>query len=231
MVMMNNETLKIQRQKLKILLLEKINAADKTGKYTDLQYDEIIEAINLLVELTPLQEPINEQEKVSSPWVTSFASFGPKHTAGKPIIHETHMGLLSFNRLPKLPIKISDLTQEIESTTQAYNNVVAIQNISETVEADLIMYGRYSRDEENLKRYAVDFYAVELKSQKGLSDKELREAFDMEEDQALKIEFKVPPLHSDIVYCDETMRINFGSLSGIYVLERLHCAGRSVAFQ
>jgi hypothetical protein len=33
-----------------------------------------------------------------------------------------------------------------------------------------------------------------------------------------------------VVYCDDDMRINFGSMGGVYVLNRLNTPGKSVTF-
>jgi len=64
----------------------------------------------------------------------------------------------------------------------------------------------------------------------GLSDAEIRKALDMPDDTPLEVEIKSPKLHSDIVYCDEDIRINFGSVGGIYVLGRLNHEGTSVKY-
>ena len=64
----------------------------------------------------------------------------------------------------------------------------------------------------------------------GVSGAELRQAFGFEAEQALDISFKPPKLHSDVVYCDDDLRINFGSMGGVYVMSRLHHSGHSVAF-
>ena len=63
------------------------------------------------------------------------------------------------------------------------------------------MHGRYGPDQGNPKRYMVEFY---------------------------RVAFRPIPFHSDIVYLDDDLRINYGKLGGFYVLERLNEPGHSV---
>ena len=76
----------------------------------------------------------------------------------------------------------------------------------------------------------VEFYAIEMVPPEGVSAEELRAQFGLEEGSDLRRELKPPKLHSDIVYCDDDMRINFGGMGGVYVLERLNTPGKSVTF-
>ena len=65
---------------------------------------------------------------------------------------------------------------------------------------------------------------------RGGSDDAVRVQFGLEAGYPLRHELKPMKLHSDVVYCDESMRINFGSMGGVYVLERLPGPGKSVTF-
>ena len=69
-----------------------------------------------------------------------------------------------------------------------------------------------------------------LLAQAGVSGEALRVQFGLEPDAPLRRELKPPKLHSDVVYCDDDMRINHGSMGGVYVLRRLATPGQSVSF-
>jgi len=213
---------------LKTELLEAIRSANEDGTYTDAAYDRVIAAIDALVPHTPLPRPLDDQAKVADPWGTDFAQFGPRHTAGKPKSHENMFNFLSFNKLPKKPLRVLEILQEIHHETKDYNNVHLIETIDGSVQAEFIIFGRYSIEEDEPQRYHVEFYAGELRGE-GMTDADLHKAFDIPEDKPLRFDLKPPTLHSDVVYCDDDMRINFGSLGGKYVLHRIHQPFMSVA--
>ena len=215
---------------LKTNLVAAINAHDETGRYSDAGIDEIHTLIEALIPYSPIPRPVDEQAKVAGPWKSLFAQFGPKHTAGKPISHENRFKLLTFNALPDLPLRVLEIEQEIHAVGMDYNNVHIIETIDGALRAHLILYGRYAIDPDQPRRYKVDFSRVALSSPEGASDTKLRDAFGFDPDQPIEASFKPPALHSDVVYCDEDMRINYGSMGGVYVLTRLYHGGHSVAF-
>ena len=215
---------------LKDQLNEAIDACQADGTYDDETFDRIHRLINDLVPHTPTPSPLESQDFVAGPWGSRFAQFGPKHTAGKPIRHETTMALQSFGQFPKVPILVHDIDQEIRVEGNHYNNVTDISTPDSTHRATLIVWGRYDVTDENPVRYSVDFYAIELRAPDGISDDELRAQFGLEAGFELYREMKPPKLHSDIVYCDDDMRINFGSMGGVYVMKRLEARGKSVTF-
>ncbi|MEL7189068.1 MAG: PAP/fibrillin family protein [Pseudomonadota bacterium] len=207
-----------------------IDACKPDGTYDDATFDKVHELVNELVPLNPTPSPLANQSFIEAPWGSRFAQFGPKHTAGKPIQHETTMALQTFGQFPKVPILVHDIDQEIRVDGNHYNNVTDISTPDGKHKATLIVWGRYEVGEDNPVRYGVDFYMIELRAPDGVSDEELRAQFGLEEGLELKREMKPPKLHSDIVYCDDDMRINFGSMGGVYVMKRLDTPGKSVAF-
>jgi hypothetical protein len=215
---------------LKQQLREAIDASKPDGTYDDVTFDRVHDLIKALLPHNPTPRPIDAQAFVQSPWVSHFAQFGPKHTAGKPIRHETSMKLQSFNVFPNLPIKVDELTQEIRVDGAHYNNVTEIMTPDEAHRARMIMWGRYQLEPDFPQRYSVDFYAVELVPPKGVDADTLCAQFGLEPGAPLWRELKPPKLHSDVVYCDDDMRINFGSMGGVYVLNRLNTPGKSVTF-
>jgi hypothetical protein len=217
-------------QALKQALRAAIDDCRPDGTYDDAGIDRVHALIEQLLPLNPTPRPIDHQAFVASPWASHFAQFGPKHTAGKPIKHLTSMKLQSFNAFPDLPIKVADLNQEIRVDGAHYNNVTTVTTPDDQHSALLIMWGCYHIAPETPQRYSVEFYAVELVPPAGVSGEALRVQFGLEPDAPLRRELKPPKLHSDVVYCDDDMRINHGSMGGVYVLRRLATPGQSVSF-
>ena len=202
-------------------LLEAIEGSDIQGKYTEIAIDHIHALIEALIPQSPIARPIDEQKRVAGLWKSLFAQFGPKHTAGKPIAHETSFKLLTFNALPDIALRMLQIDQIIDDASMDYNNVQVIEAVDGSCQADLIMFGKYAISPDQPKRYKVDFSSVALTSRSGMSDDDLRDAFGFDAQQPLSANFKPPVLHSDVVYCDDDLRINHGSMGGVYVLERV----------
>lgn len=215
---------------LKADLLAAIQDDDGSGRYSETGIETVHALIGELTPLSPIARPFDEQAKVAGPWKSLFAQFGPKHTAGKPIAHETSFKLLTFNALPNLPLRVLEMEQEIHAVSKDYNNVQLIETVDGKLRAYLIMFGIYTIDPDLPQRYSVDFSSVALRGLERVSDEALREGFGFDPAQPLKVSFKPPALHSDVVYCDEDLRINFGSMGGVYVMSRLHHGGNSVSF-
>ena len=215
---------------LKDELRAAVAAALPDGTYDDAGFARIHELIAALVPLTPTPSPYATPAFVASPWRSIYSQFGPRHTAGKPTRHQTTMNLQSFNTLPAVGIFVDDIDQEIRVADGHYNNIMTVSPLDRSLTADLIVWGRYTLSEAHPQRYTVDFYAAELRSPDGASDDALREAFGIPAGHPLRSDLKPMKLHSDVVYCDDDIRINFGSMGGVYILERLLSPGRSVSF-
>ncbi len=215
---------------IKAELLAAIALAQPDGTYADAEFDRIHAAIAALTPLTPTPSPYAAQGFVQSPWGSLYSQFGPRHTAGKPTRHQTTMNLQSFNHFPKIDMFVHEINQEIRVEDAHYNNIVSISTLDGAHHAEMIVWGRYSIDPATPQRYTVNFYAVELRAPAGVSEAELRAQFGLAADHGLRFDLKPMKLHSDVVYCDDDMRINFGSMGGVYVLRRLTSPGKSVSF-
>ncbi|MEY2884006.1 MAG: hypothetical protein RL490_1730 [Pseudomonadota bacterium] len=215
---------------IKAELRAAIAEARPDGTYEDAVFDRIHAAIAALTPLTPTPDCLAAQGFVQSPWRSLYSQFGPRHTAGKPTRHETTMNLQSFNKFPAVPMLVTDIDQEIRVEGANYNNVVSVSTPDGAHHAEMIVWGRYAIAAETPQRYGVDFYAVELRPPAGVSAEAIRAGFGLPVDHPLRSELKPMKLHSDVVYCDEDMRINFGSMGGVYVLQRLTTPGKSVDF-
>jgi hypothetical protein len=200
------------------------------GTYEEAANERIHALIGQLTPLTPTPSPFANQEFVAGPWRSEFAQFGPKHTAGKPIQHVSSLKLQSFSKFPDVPVKILSIEQEIRVDGGHYNNVSDMTTPDGAHGGRIVVWGRYTLGEAMPQRYDVAFYAVELVPPEGVSDADFRAQFGLPADLPLRVEMKPPRLHSDVVYCDDDRRINFGAMGGVYVLKRLDTPGKSVSF-
>lgn len=207
-----------ERETLKQKILDFLAQQDPSVLISEPDKDQLRFMIDELVPHTPVPEPVNEQHKAAGVWVSLFASFGAKHSDEQPQHHTTNLAYLSFGNLPTATVHVTEVRQEIDADSKAYNNVIFLDNEDRSAKAVLVVHGRYAADSENPKRYGVSFSGVSLHGADGQSDDELRQQFGLAADTPLKKEFKPPTLHSDIVYLDDDLRINFGGLKGFYVL-------------
>lgn len=208
------------RDKIKSDLISAINNTDADGKYSDECYEDIQTLMDKLAALTPTPRPFDRQDFITDHWGTLYAQFGPRHTAGKSVAHDNMFHFVSWSNLPKLPFRNLDLRQEIYHETGDYNNVHLIQPIGGGMDCYYTVFGRYTVKEDKPQRYVVDFYRGQIRGQNGESEEDIRAAFGFDSDVDIDFDLKSPPLHSDIVYCDDDMRINFGSVGGKYILTR-----------
>ena len=209
-----------QREAAKSAVLEAVEAIGETVLASEAEKDRLRALCDALAEHTPVPEPINDQQASAGVWRSRFASFAVKHSDEQPLQHTTSLRFQSFGKLPDVPAHVKRVEQEIDDVSKAYNNVVTVTNEAGDTTARVIMYGRYSRDEEDPRRYAVAFYRVALRPTDGDDEASLRRAFGLDDDVKLERDLVAPPLHSDIVYVDDDMRINYGKLGGFYVLQR-----------
>ena len=219
-----------RRAELKSELRATIPQSLPDGAYEDAVHDRLHALVDELVTLTPTPRPVDCQEFIAAPWALDYARFGPRHTAGKPIRHIGKLSHHSFNLFPAIDVLQHEISQEIRVEGAHYNNIMEFATADGVHRCRRIVWGRYRVEDDEPQRYHVSFYAVELVPPEGVSPDELRAQFGFDADMPLYKELKLPRLHSDIVYCDDDMRINFGVMGGVYVMHRLHEPGKSVAF-
>jgi hypothetical protein len=181
---------------------------------------QIVGMIDRLSALSPIPDPINHLAAVAGSWTSVFASFGFGRAKGKMRHDDSTLGIQTFKAFPEIPIHVNDIIQEISVTPNAYNNVILFEPMDRSCQGLIIIHGNYEADPENPKRFRVVFHAAELRACNGVNDAALRAALELPEGCALKRDFKPAKLHSDVVYLDETTRINIGGMGGVYILER-----------
>ncbi len=194
------------------------------GRAASLDEDEYTKLNAMIAELEALTPRIagEVEHVVEGSWQTEFASFGIKHSMGKNQEHDSDLALQSFNRMPKVPVRVSNLIQEIDQATKAYNNVVTLTPPGGELRANLVVSGTYRIDETDLKKFHINFYKVGFMLPEGVDAAELRSAFGLASDQPLSVDLPAAKLWSDITYVDQDLRINKGNFGGVYVLSRRH---------
>lgn len=170
----------------------------RLGSVTDLGFEaggEAVERIKALAAaleaLNPTTAPAREPDLLRGRWRLLYSSFGLQRDAT--------LARLSFNLLPKTPVRVETLWQEVEPESGLYDNVV-----------EYSAPGGERGGQVTLGRFAV------------ASDQRLDVVFEAAQatghprvplDNA-----KLPPLWSDVTYLDDDFRLNRGSFGSLYVL-------------
>jgi hypothetical protein len=180
----------------------------------------IARLIEALAPLSPIPDPNNHLSAVAGSWTALYASFGAGRSKGKSHHDDSTLGVQTFKAFPETPIRVKEVIQEIGLEANTYNNVVRFETVEGACPGAIIIHGAYEPDTEDARRFRVVFHSAEIRGTNGLGDAKLRRATGLSDDAPLKRDFKPAKLYSDVVYLDETMRINKGGMGGVYVLER-----------
>jgi hypothetical protein len=181
---------------------------------------DIARLIDALAPLSPIPDPNNRLPAVAGSWTTLYASFGAGRSKGKSHHDDSTLAVQTFKAFPETPIRVKDVIQEIGLASNAYNNVVRFETVEGACPGVIVIHGAYEPDTEDARRFRVVFHSAEIRGANGLGDAALRRAAGLPDDAALKRDFKPAKLYSDLVYLDESIRINIGGMGGFYVLER-----------
>ncbi len=201
-------------------LLALLDSQDATGGFSDDGFRRLGELVEAIRAHSPYPEPMNTLDKVEGRWETTFAHFGVKHSAAKTRVHDSTLAMQSWNRFPAAPIRVLRICQEISRQANAYNNVIDFTTPDGTATGTMIVHGVFRSDPDNAQRFLVDFVRVEILPRGTTSEAQLRAGLGLAAAEPLVADMKPPKLSSDVVYLDDTLRINVGSLGGLYVLAR-----------
>lgn len=208
-----------ERVRLKSALLELVGQAPP-GEL--LSPKDVQELDRLASELSAhsLYVPAERLDVVAGNWETLFASFGPKHSAGKALVQDSDLAIQAFNNLPSAAIRVSGIRQEIDPPTAVYSNVILFSAPDESADGVLVIHGRYTLDAARSDRFHVAFDRAELRAGPPRDMAGLLRALSLAPDALTDVSFKPPKLHSDMVYLDDDLRINRGNFGGLYVVVR-----------
>ena len=151
---------------------------------------ELIKALAADLEAAnPTPAPARAAALLRGRWRLLYSSFGLKR--------EATLARLSFNVLPKTPVTVTDLWQEVDPATGLYDNIV------DHSAGSVVTVGQFSaRDDRRLDVCFTDMIAV--------GEGAVRAPIDNS---------KIPALHSDVTYLDDDFRLNRGGFGNLYVLQ------------
>lgn len=169
--MVNSELASIKEE------LISISTAADTGFNCDPATGEQIEKLASQIEaLTPTEEPTGQMEAVEGRWRLLYSSFGQQR--------ETTLDQLAFGKLPKVPVSITGIFQEIHTDSQQYNNLIEF-SAGSGVKGVAKIAGRYKVD--NSKRLNIDFLEASAFSATGdLSAGDFRDVLGVNSEDALE---------------------------------------------
>jgi hypothetical protein len=201
-------------------LLALLDSQDANGGFSDDGFRRLGELVEAIRAESPYPAPMQALDKVEGRWEATFAHFGVKHSAAKTRIHDSTLAMQSWNRFPASPIRVLRICQEISRQGNAYNNVIDFTASDGRVEGAIIVRGVFRGEEGNAQRFVVDFVRIEIRPRGTTPEAALRAALGLSATEPLEVEMKPPKLSSDVVYLDDSLRINVGSLGGLYLLAR-----------
>jgi hypothetical protein len=209
------------RSRARAALLAHLDTASPDGGLSEPGFARLGELVAELSALTAYPRPAERPQILAGRWVTVFAHFGARHSAGKPRVHESNLKIHSFNRLPELPISVLALHQEVAADGSRYDNVVSIAAPGGRCCAEVLTHGRWVVDAQNPQRLNIEFDLVELRPTGAGGVAAMRAALGAPADLPLSADLSVGKLYSDVVYLDDELRINRGIQGGLYVLTKL----------
>jgi hypothetical protein len=163
-------------ESLKAQVHECLSGADASGGLDEDRYTRLMSLIDELSQRSPYVAA-ERPDVVAGSWETLFASFGARHSSGKTVRHAADLQIHSLGKLPKAPIQVLAIIQEIDERGDAYNNVVEFECGEAATPGRLIMRGRFSCATEAPIRYQVGFYRAEAHPRDGASESALREGW------------------------------------------------------
>ncbi len=184
------------------------------------EFPEIVAMVDELAPLSPVPDPARQLSSVTGSWSSLYAAFGVGHSKGKSHQDESTLSLQTFKAFPDTPIYLTEIIQEIGLEPNLYNNVVLFETTTHACRGVIIIHGTYQPDAEDDRRFRVVFHGAELRGPAGVDETAFRRSLGVDREYALKRDFKPAKLYSDVVYVDDTIRINIGGMGGVYVLER-----------
>jgi hypothetical protein len=168
------------------------------GAATELGFEaggEAVERIKALAAeleaLNPTPSPASAGHLLRGRWRLLYSSFG--------LHRDATLGRVSFNLLPKTPIHVERLWQEVDPATGLYDNIV--DYTADGAPGEQVMLGKFAPASEH--RLDVVFTGAAATGHPHLP----------------LDNSKIPPLWSDVTYLDDGFRLNRGGFGSLYVLE------------
>jgi hypothetical protein len=150
--------------------------------------DEIVRLAAELEAHNPTPAPAHDGARLRGRWKLLYSSFG--------LQREATLARLSFNALPKTPVTVTELWQEVDPATGLYDNIVDHR------EGSVVTLGTFKpASDHRLDVLFTDIVTTGMDPTRVPIDNS-----------------KIPPLWSDVVYLDDDFRLNRGAFGNLYVL-------------
>ncbi|MFO1427371.1 MAG: PAP/fibrillin family protein [Steroidobacteraceae bacterium] len=205
---------------LRARILALVDTQDERGGFSEEAFAQLEQLVGAIRRESPVPDPALHPQCLDGRWESVFAHFGARHSAGKSRVHDSTLKVQSFNRFPPVPIRVLRICQEIGSRGAAYNNVIDFVAADGRAEGRIVVRGLYRVGPAEPQRFDVDFQSIEIAPRGATDEPALRAALGFTRGEPLAAGLKPPRVHSDVVYLDEEIRINIGSLGGLYLLRR-----------
>jgi hypothetical protein len=160
-----------------------------------------VERIRTLAEAletcNPTPEPARAAALLRGRWRLLYSSIG--------LQRETTLARISFNALPRTPVSVTGLFQEIDPATALYDNVVLYDD-ADGMPGEAVAQGAYQVADD--RRMDLRFDAMLVQGPGAPVTLPIDNA-------------RIPPLFTDVTFLDENFRLNRGRTDTLYVLERV----------
>ncbi len=162
--------------------------------------DRIRAAAARLEAANPTPEPARASAMLRGRWRLLYSNIDLQRS--------TTLARLSFNMLPKTPVEVTELYNEIDPATGQYDNVIGLL-FEDGTPGRQVMLGGYSVEDDHLL------------------DVRFSDALVIGHGAPVRITVdnaRIPPLHTEITYLDDGFRLVRGREGSLYILERLDAA-------
>lgn len=161
--------------------------------------------------LNPTQAPNTRADLLDGRWKLLYSSFG--------LERDTNLRRLSFATLPRAPITVTAVYQEVGTASGQYDNVVAF-TIADGSRGWHRTRGVFKPAPDDDKRILIDFTSnLAHPDDATLAEEAWRARLGVAADEPIEAPIKAPPgLYSDITYLDADLRLMRGNIGNLYVL-------------
>jgi len=178
--------------------LAELGALTETGLRRDPELSARIGALARMLECArSCEEPARASALLRGRWRLLYSDFD--------LERETTLARLSFNVLPREPVSIVELFQEIHPALGHYDNVVSYTD-ARGEPGTLVMVGAYQPVDDS----RIDILFTHAVQSGPSGQVRLPIAADW-----------IPPIQSEITYLDDGFRLHRSSLGSLYMFERM----------
>jgi hypothetical protein len=197
------------RHALKSRLIELATAADMRFEATPDEERDIKRLAAELQPLNPTPRPAHRADLLDGRWRLLYSSF--------KLSREATLARLSFQKLPAIAVRVERIFQEVDTPAGHYNNLVYFSR--DGLEGAQITRGRFTPAADGT-RLDITFHATDVRPTGAAGAAAAFASALGTTPEALAATMETPAMWSDVVYLDDTLRLNVGAYGSLYVLVR-----------